>query len=117
MSDEKIIHAFPTREAPECPVEIERRAHYCSHGKITLVTHDRCVVCAQCGATLDAFDYLLREAHAIRRGWEAYRQLERMIEEKRQQIADLEKERKRLQAQVRRAKDKPGATLDLRGPR
>lgn len=116
MSDDKVIHAFPSRELPECPVSIERRAGYCQHARITLVEHDRNIVCAECGRTLDPFDYLLKEAFAIRRGWDEARHLAHLLVEKRQQVADLDKERKRLQAQVRRLKEKPGTTLDVRKP-
>jgi len=107
MSDEKVIHAFPSKELPECPVTIERRVGYCQHQSINLIEHDRQVVCTKCGATLDPFDYLLHEARAISYGWEKYREVIRLIEERRKQLADLDKEKKRLQGQVRR--------LNLRG--
>lgn len=107
MSDDKVIHAFPTRELPECPVSIERRSSYCQHPTITLVPHDRAVICAKCGAALDAFDYLMKEAQAIRYGWETYRQVIQLVQEKRQQVADLDREKKRLQGRIR--------TLNLRG--
>ena len=107
MSDEKVIHAFPSRDLPECPVSIEQRHIYCRHDEISLVPHDRAVVCRKCGATLDPFDYLMKEAQAIRSGWEHYRQVMRLVEERRQQVADLDKEKKRLQGRIR--------TLNLRG--
>lgn len=109
MSEDKIIHAFPSRDLPECPVTIERRTGFCLHPEISLVEHDRQVTCAECGATLDAFDYLMKEAVAIRSGWEKYRHVTTMVNEKLQKIAELEKQRKRLQGQIR--------TLNLRGKR
>jgi hypothetical protein len=107
VSDDKVIHAFPARELPDCPVEIEQRLRLCSHAAIRLIPHDRQVSCSSCGATLDPFDYLMKEAEAIRRGWQGYQHACRLIEEKRQQVADLEKQKKRLQGQIR--------TLNLRG--
>lgn len=119
MSDDKVIQAFPKRgEVPECPVEVERSIHFCDHKKIRLVEHDRMVVCAECGATIDPFAYLVAGAYAIRRGWDAYRELGRNIDERREQLEKLNKEKARLQGVVRRLKGKAGdgGTLDLRGP-
>lgn len=71
MTDEKVL-AFPAKgDIPVCPVEIVRGREYgwCNHDKIRLNEHDRCVLCANCGATLDPFEYLKGGAVAIRRGW------------------------------------------------
>lgn len=116
MSDDKVIRPFPSRELPECAVDIERRMGHCNHQQITLVEHDRVVLCAVCGATLDPFKYLLDGAYAIRRAWQDHRYVEQEVARKRQQIADLDKERKRLAAKVRTLKAKEVDTLDLRKP-
>ncbi|WP_313036604.1 FtsB family cell division protein [Stenotrophomonas acidaminiphila] len=113
--DEKIIQAFPARDLPECPVDVERRVGFCQHRKITLVEHDREVVCTECGAKLDPFNYLLAGALAMRHGWSDHRYVVEELKRKRQQLEDLEKARKRLQAQVRRLKQGHDA-LDLRKP-
>lgn len=102
MNDDKVIRAFPSRELPECPVKIERPVEVCRHPEIALHTYDRKIECAVCGATLDPFDYLVREALAIRRGWEEYRNVRSLVKERMEAIAKLDKEKKRLQAQVRR---------------
>lgn len=119
MSDDKVIHAFPNREPlPECPVDIERRMGFCGHKEITLVEHDRSVVCAKCGATLDPFDYLVSGAQALRYGWQAYRMVEHKHKELSQRVDDLVRERNRLTGIVKRLKDKAGAgvSLDVRKP-
>lgn len=103
MAGDKIIRAFPSKEVPDCPVSFDERHHaYCQHPAINLNTHDRLITCAKCGATLDPFAYLVAEAKAIRCGWDSYRQVQHMITERRQQLADLDREKKRLQGQVRR---------------
>jgi hypothetical protein len=119
VSDDKVIQAFPKRgEVPECPVEVERRLGFCRHERVRLVEQDRTVVCVDCGATLDPFAYLVEGAYAMRNGWGHYREVCRRIEERREQLAKLDKEKSRLQAAVRRLKEKAGNadTLDLRKP-
>lgn len=119
MSDDKIIHAFPKRdELPECPVDVERKLHFCDHKKIRLIEHDRVVLCVDCGATVDPFAYLVKGAYAIREGWRLHRELGRCIDERREQLEKLNKEKSRLQAVVRRLKQKAGdaETLELRRP-
>lgn len=117
MSDDNVIRTFPKKGLPECPVEVGQRFGYCRHRSIMVVEHDRQVICTECNATLDAFDYLRGEALAIRRGWESYRHVEQLCNEKQQRIADLEKERKRLTAQVKRLKGKAqGVAIDVRKP-
>jgi hypothetical protein len=103
MTNDKIIRAFPSKEVPDCPVSFDDRHHsFCEHPAINLNTHDRLITCSKCGATLDPFAYLVSEAIAIRRGWDRYRQVQHMIAERQQQLADLDREKKRLQGQVRR---------------
>lgn len=118
MSDEKVIHAFPNRsEIPECSVSIETKPGYCRHEQIRIVEHSRTVECAKCGASLDPFDYIRGEAYALRRGWQDYKSISAMVREKQEAICVLEKERKRLHAQVKRLKDKaPVDSLDMRRP-
>ena len=107
MPEDKVIHAFPSRELPDCPVAIERGPVMpCMHPEITINEHERAIRCSKCDASLDAFDYLRREACAIRRGWEEHRYVMQLVKEKREQIEALDKQKKRLQGQIR--------TLNLR---
>ena len=117
MSD-KVIQAFPSKDLPECPVDVDRGPmRHCNHQRIRLVEHDRALLCQDCGATLDPFRYLLDGAHAMRHGWQEYRYVQQLLKEKREQLAALEKERKRLAGQVRRLKGKvEGDVLDMRKP-
>lgn len=111
------VTRFPgTGDLPECPVSVERQTGYCEHPAIRLVEHDRAVICAKCGATLDAFEYLRGQAFAIRRGWELYRQVKYRVEELDKKREALVKDVKRLGAQVRRLKAKEPAPVDFRKP-
>lgn len=118
MSDEKTIVQFPRGgDVPECPVAFERDFKFCRHGKVRLVEHDRSVVCAECGQSIDPFAYLVGEAYAVRRAWDDYGEVSRRAKELREKVSDLERERKRLTAAVKRLKEKVGddGVLDLRG--
>lgn len=119
MSDEKVIQAFPPKpQLPENPVElVEDRWNYCQHKSIRIITADRQVVCRECGATLDPFNYLLSEARAIAHGWQKYREVMALTSQRIEEIAKLEKEKKRLQGQVRNLKRQADeVTLDVRRP-
>lgn len=113
MSDDKVIRAFPGRELPACPVTIEEQRGYCRHPRIVMSEHDRSVICAECSATLDPFDYLRNDAYAMRQGWERHRQVQQKIQQLREQCDLLEKEKRRLSGAVRRLKEKAGAPIDL----
>jgi hypothetical protein len=119
MDDNKVIHAFPVSDLPENLVAIESRPAgvplHCAHNKVTLNEHDRVVNCTDCGATLEAFNFLLSNARTLQMAWRNHAEAARRVAELNQSIAVLAKEEKRLRAQVRRLKDKPGVVLDVRG--
>lgn len=119
MSDDGTIIHFPGQgDIPECPVSFERDLQFCRHEQVRLVQHDRNVVCAQCGATIDPFDYLVGEAHAIRRAWSEYASVSAKAKELSQRNEALAKEQRRLAAAIKRQKEKvPDDLLHLRTPR
>lgn len=117
MSD-KIV-SFPGSEPlPENLVRREEDPHrhtrFCTHGRITLDEHNRMVSCAECGATLDPFQFLLKQADLLQRAWDNYRMASRKVDELHSSISNLQTEEKRLKARVRRAKDAQ-PIIDTRG--
>jgi len=97
--------AFPSREIPENPVTLESKdlhAHNCQHERITIHELERTLMCTDCGSVLDPFDYLRGHAVALRRGWERYQSVVAREREIRENLVRLEKEQKRLKAQVSR---------------
>lgn len=118
MSDEKVVHAFPSSELPENLLSIEPRPagvpYLCRHESVRLNEHDRVVNCAQCGATLDPFDFLRSNARTIQMAWSNHREASARVTELNERISLLAREEKRLRAQVKRLQDKSGGVLNLR---
>jgi len=113
------VIAFPARDVPEPPVRLEPEYYrnHCDHLSIVLHEHERQVVCADCGAVLDPFDYLRGQAVAIRRGWQRYQEAASRERELRENIAQMEREKKRLSAQIKRLRTKSAPlALDMRTP-
>lgn len=117
MSGNNIARFPGVGELPDLPVTIDRgKDGFCRHPAIRLNEHDRAVFCAQCGASLDPFDYLRSEANAIRSGWDAHRMVKAKTDQLVERINLLEKEAKRLSALVRRLKAKEPPPVDFRKP-
>lgn len=119
MSDDKVVHAFPTSELPENLLTIEPRPsgipYFCAHERISLSEHDRTVNCSKCGAVLDPFSFLMSNAKTLHMAWHNHREASRKVGELNERIAVLSKEEKRLRSQVKRLQDKAGSVIDVRG--
>ena len=119
MNDDKVVHAFPGTELPENPITVEPRAAgvplWCDHPAIRLDQHERSVHCAKCGATLDAFNFLLSNAMTLQQAWASHKSVTNMVREMNERVASLKKEEKRLRAQVKRLQEKAGDVLVVRG--
>jgi hypothetical protein len=103
---------------PDNPLRIApRHPEYCDHSSVLLDAHTRSVQCAnlKCGATLDAFDYLLKNARSIQSAWDCYRQVTRQANEVAERVHALKREEARLRAMVKRLQEKTGAVLTVRG--
>lgn len=118
MSDNKVVQAFPSTEPPENLMQIEKKSagvpYYCQHESVMLNEHDRVVTCSRCGASLDAFNFLLSNARTIQMAWQNYREAKNKVGELNDRIAILAKEEKRLRAQVKRLHEKGAGVLNLR---
>lgn len=119
MAEDKVIHAFPASELPENLLTIERRPagapYFCNHEKISLNEHDRAVNCAKCGATLDPFNFLLKNAMTLQMAWQNHRMASQKVAELNERVATLTKEEKRLRSQVKRLQEKAGGVIDVCG--
>lgn len=118
MTDDT-VKQFPGGQGlPENPLQVTpRRPGWCDHASILIDQHTRSVQCSNtaCGAVLDPFDYLLRNAHAIQRAWDDHRSVMRQVAEVAERVTVLKKEEKRLRAMVKRLQEKSGAVLAVRG--
>ena len=116
MSDEKVVHAFgKATDVPDCPIKITSTSpvFHCSHGRLEIDTHERAIRCAECGAALDAFDYLTRQGQELNFMWVQYRHVKQRIKALNESVDRLAREEKRLKASIRRAKEKL-PVLDVR---
>ncbi len=116
MNDDNVT-ALPG--LPDNPLKLAQRSpgYYCSHPAVVLDDHTRTIQCAntQCGAQLDAFDFLRTNAHTIDSAWRAYREVNRKVAEVSERVHVLKKEEQRLRAMIKRLQDKSGAVLITRG--
>lgn len=116
--NDKVIHAFPASEIPENLMQVEPRkagaVFFCNHEAVRIDTHDRLVFCVRCDATLDPFNFLLKNAETIRMAWENYKQAKMKVTDLHERIESLTKEERRLKERVKRLQDKM-PTIDLRG--
>jgi hypothetical protein len=116
--NDKVV-TFPGAEPlPENLIQREEdhlgRTRYCTHGRITLDEHQRLVNCADCGAVLDPFQFLLKQAELLQRAWDNHRMAARKVEELNASISNLKAEEKRLKGRVARAKAAQ-PVIDTRG--
>lgn len=115
MSTDKVI-SFPGAEpVPENPITIERRDNFCSHDSVSLDEHQRIVNCLKCGAVLDPFNFLRDNARTLQTAWQSYRMVNAKATEVHERVLVLDKERKRLSAQVKRLQERAAPVLDVRG--
>lgn len=116
--NDKVI-SFPGAEPlPENLLQREedpkRWTRFCTHGRITLDEHQRLVNCAECGAVLDPFQFLLKQADLLQRAWANHRMAAAKVEELNTSISNLKTEEKRLKGRVARAKAAQ-PVIDTRG--
>lgn len=115
--NDKVVHAFPTSELPENLMEIEPRkagaVFFCNHDAVRIDPHDRLVFCVRCDATLEPFNFLLKNAETIRMAWENYKQAKIKVSDLHERIQALTAEERRLKDRVKRLNEKL-PTIDLR---
>jgi hypothetical protein len=113
---DKVV-TFPGAEPlPENIINVaDSKPHnYCQHPSITLDPHKRVVECEACGAVLDPFEFLERQANLLQRAWQNHRAAQNKVSELHTAISNLNVELKRLKGKVSRAREKV-PVLDVRG--
>jgi len=115
MSDDKILQFPGGSELPEQTILIEKdMSRFCQHGKISLDSHMRTAICIECGAVLDPFDFLLRNAKTLHVAWANYKSVNAQVSELMDRLTFLKKQKASLEASIRRLKDKQ-PVIDTRG--
>ncbi len=119
MTDDRDnVRSLPTAGAlPENPIEIEQQPFSCCrHESILIDSHLRTIECKKCGASLDAFDYLLNDATNIQRAWQYHREVMARVDRLNESVTKLVREEKRLKASVRRLQEKAATAVTTRAP-
>jgi|SRR5690348_14446423 len=114
--DGKVVLAFGSAtEVPDCPIKLTNSSpvFHCRHGQLEIDVHERSIRCAECGATLDAFDYLAVQGGELNFMWQRYREVKQSIHRLNESVDRLTREEKRLKASIRRNKEKL-PVLDVR---
>lgn len=112
------VTPFPgAADLPENPLQIAPRPLvWCNHQSIMLDQHTRSVHCAdlKCGAVLDPFNYLMKNASTLQCAWQNYREVTRQVREVAERVGMLKKEEQRLRAMIKRLQEKSGAVIAVR---
>lgn len=110
MDDDNVIRPFPTNELPENLVQIAPKPTHlpysCEHGSVRLDEHDRSVQCTKCGAMLDPFNFILRQARTLQSAWDNYKYVRRELSEVTDRVTYLKKEEQRIKARLKRLQTK-----------
>lgn len=113
------ITPFPgSAEMPENLLQLApRHPGWCDHATLMIDGHLRTIACAdpKCGAALDPFDYLHKNAQHLQRAWDNYRHASREATAAAERVSVLKKEEQRLRAMVKRLQEKSGAVVSVRG--
>lgn len=75
---------------------------YCKHEHINIYKYHRTIYCKDCGATLDAFDWVLAMGKQEEMQFSNLKWLEWELKRKREEMERLEKDIKNLKAQKRK---------------
>ena len=109
------ITQFPgAGELPPCPLQIKRAQGFCTHPEIRLDDHTRTVECVQCGATLDPFDFLRKNAITLQQAWISHSVLKQDVDRLVERVTALKKEEAKLKARIATAKKKVGGEVVIR---
>lgn len=92
-------------EPPELKIAVaENKGEYCSHEYVKIFEYHRLLACSQCGATLDAFDYILQVGKSERLQLSNVKYYKRETKDLLEEIEKLKEEKSRLRAVVNKLK-------------
>lgn len=79
----------------------------CYHSRKVFVDEkNRTVECAECGALLDPFNYLLKLANKNETAWNMKARWEKEAEEAAERLSDLERKERNTKQRLKRAREK-----------
>lgn len=106
-ADTNVVFAFKAPEVGEPPMTVKRdNLRFCQHGRIEADEHTRTLICHDCGATLDAFDFVRKQALTIQNAWASYAHLKREASDLVGRVDALKKEEQRIKSRLKTARSK-----------
>lgn len=106
-ADNTVVVAFKGGDPGEPPMTVNRGPFtFCQHTRIEADEHTRTLICHECGATLDAFDFVRKQAATIQQAWSRYAHLQREASELVGRVDSLKKEEQRIKSRLKTAREK-----------
>lgn len=118
MTTDTNVTFFPgaAQDLPPCPLEVTPPPmHCCDHPAVRLDEHSRTMECTQCGAVLDPFDFLRRNAMTLQRAWRDHKYVKGQLEELNTRVDALKKEERRIKARIGTLKKRDTSVVLVRG--
>ena len=100
------------QDLPPCPLEVTPPPlQFCDHPAVRLDDHSRSMECTQCGAVLDPFDFLRRNAMTLQRAWRDHKYVKGQLDELNKRVGELKKEERRIKARIATLKKRDASAV------
>ena len=100
------MSSTPVNISDYAAIKTKKTPTACRHKNITCEDHTRQIQCQTCGKTLDPFDWIFRQGIEQERAVFDLQHIRHETQLAMKEIADLYRQKRNLQAQVKRLKEK-----------
>jgi hypothetical protein len=105
--DSNVVVAFKPSDIGEPPMTIKRvDFNFCKHTRIEADDHTRTLICHECNATLDPYNFVRQSAITIQQAWERHAYTKKELAELVDRVANLKKEEARIKSRINTARSK-----------
>jgi hypothetical protein len=105
--DSNVVVAFKPTDIGEPPMTVKRvDFNFCKHTRIEADDHTRTLICHECNATLDPYDFVRKSAITIQQAWQNHAFTQKQLAELVDRVTTLKKEEARIKGRIKTARDK-----------